>query len=220
MCEKTSETSAGQRSLGWYLAPRAAGQGAQLIAGDCRKANGLRCVRPSTLRRAVSKWLLDMHTPMGCICMRPFTLRRAVSKWPLITRQWVACMRPFQLCRAVSKWPLDMHAHAAAPLQEPLPLCFVGIDTCACTGTQSLFTSPSKSSSYFSFFLQQLASYLLTYFSSSSTESGFPEFVSEHVAFSSVSEGSAAAAHAPCVPLPHYFIHQNPQIVLTIVCRE
>jgi hypothetical protein len=26
------------------------------------------------------------------------------------------------------------------------------------------------------------------------------EFVSEHVAFSSVSEGAAAAAHAPCVP--------------------
>ncbi len=50
------------------LAPRASiGRGAQLIAGDSRKSNGLLCVRPSTIRRAESKWPLEMHAPTGCI---------------------------------------------------------------------------------------------------------------------------------------------------------
>jgi hypothetical protein len=64
VCEKTSVTSAGQRLLGGCLAPRACiGRGAQLIAGDSRKVNGLHCMRPSTLRHAISKWPLKMHTP-------------------------------------------------------------------------------------------------------------------------------------------------------------
>lgn len=49
-------------------------------------------------------------------------------------------------------------------------------------------------------FLSSCSSLQATYLHTSLAESGFPEFVWEHVAFSIVSEGAAAAAHAPCVP--------------------
>ncbi len=109
VCEKRSGNQLRTAFVrGVCLAPRACfGRGAQLIAGDSRKSNGLRCVRPSTLRRAVSKWPLEKHTRQwGCIaCVHSHYAVREV-KWPLQmhTRQWAAaCMRPFTVRRAGSK---------------------------------------------------------------------------------------------------------------------